>query len=589
MGDVSKLTDAIDCAKSGEKARARQLLAEVIQAEPNNEVAWLWMSGVVGSKEQQVYCLQQVLRINPNSQPALAGLSRIAPPPTQPDEPVRPRAMETPPEPRRAAEPSDNGLPLPDVPKLSSGFTGWNILDTVLPSKGAPPELGVLIAESAVAKNRIFGWAGLFLFLAAVFAFLATLGFPNPWFVAGIALVFFMAALYRFATWYLAKDLKVEVFREGLRLRKDGKTSGLFWRDVDYVKERWHKSVYQGIVHIYTHKIEIQKTNGQKLELDRSFDKIEAIGRLIQLAAADHLLPATVEQLRNNAECDFGAFTLSRAGIKRKDKFLSWEKVKSLDVDTTGSTTVKIQSVDSKWSNWATENGGGVKNLQLFLSLAYWFIHAARRPASNAAAPQEEDHGDVLYPLPITKAEAATGIQKTLYIGTSLHEQQLVVKVPAGVQSGTTYRFPGYGRPGGNGAAGTLTVAIDVEKVTSLQKRLEEIQIGVGVILMLGLVWLGFWSSLDLLSNLILAALLGGVIGTLMAIRQRLLGAISGVIGGVICLIVQVLYFALMYIFFARESFWNYEIFIVFALSVLPGFGLFALLKKLTAEKPASD
>jgi hypothetical protein len=42
-----------------------------------------------------------------------------------------------------------------------------------------------------------------------------------------------------------------------------------------------------------------------------------------------------------------------------------------------------------------------------------------------------------------------------------------------------------------------------------------------------------------------------------------------------------------MYSFFARDSFWNYEIFIVFFLSVLPGLGLFALLKKLTAEKPA--
>lgn len=593
---MSKLAQAIECAKSGDKAKARQLLAEVIQAEPNNESAWLWMSSVVGGTDQQVYCLKQVLRINPNSQPASMGLSKLTALKNQLNVQVRQNLKaENPVETNSVPESPYRAQPVPDISKWSNGFTGWSILDKVIKTNGASPELGILIAESGVAKNRILGWAALFLLLAALFGFLTALNFGDPLILLGIAFIFLIAALYRTATWYLNKDLKAEVFREGFTFRKAGKTQVVFWREIDYVKEKWEKMIYQGIIHINKHKVEIHKTDGQKLEMDRSLEKIEAIGRLIQRAVADHLLAAKVEQLKNNQDCDFGVFTISRFGIKHKNKFLPWEDIKALEVYTTGQTTVKVQKTDSKLGlSWAMENGGAIKNLYLFLDLSYWFIKAARLPVTDQVdtfvASQETDNGDVYYKLPVTKIEARDGTQKTLYVGTSLHEKQLIVKVPAGVQSGTIYRFPDYGRSrSGNGTAGTLTVEIVVEKVTPLQKKLEEIQIACGIILLMaGMMWLSMWSSLDLISSIILAILIGGVGGVLISIRQRVLGAVSGAIGGAICFILQVVYYEFMYFAFGRESFWNYEMVIVLLLSALPGFGLYALLTKLIKKKQAS-
>jgi hypothetical protein len=58
---MDKLKQATEYAKSGNKIKARQLLAELLQSEPNNELAWLWMSGVVDNTSQQRYCLEQVL------------------------------------------------------------------------------------------------------------------------------------------------------------------------------------------------------------------------------------------------------------------------------------------------------------------------------------------------------------------------------------------------------------------------------------------------------------------------------------------------------------------------------------------------
>ena len=589
---MNKLTQAIDYAKSGDKASARQLLTEIIQVEPNNELAWLWMSGVVAKTEQQAYCLEQVLRINPGNQHASQGLSRLKTlaSPSASQVPAAPEAQ-APADRVPTKESHDGAQPIPDISAWTNGFRGWSILDGVKEGIGTPSRLGLLIAESGVAENRILGWAALFILLAALFGFLAILKVLDAMILTGIALVFLGAALYRAVTWYLNKDLKVEIFREGFRFTKAGKTEEVLWREIEHVKEQWQKTVYQGIIHIYTHKVEIHKTDGQKVEMDRSIEKIEEIGRYIQLAVADHLLPIAMEQLQNDQEWDFGAFTISRVGIRHKGKnFLRWKEVKSLEVHTTGQTTLQIHRVDSsKWaSGWATENGGALKNLQLFLSLSGWFIDAANSSLTEHVrmTAQETMSGDVHYRLPVTKGEAKDGTQRTLYVGLPMQERKLLVKVPAGVQPGTIYRFPDYGRPqSGNGTAGTLSVEIVVEKVTHLQKKLLEIQMVAGIfVLLLGMMWLSLWSSFDLISSVILALVIGGLAGILISIRQRILGAVSGAVGGAVSFILQVLYYEIMYIVFGRESFWNYEVVILMMLSFLPGIGLYLLLQKITGK-----
>ena len=182
-------------------------------------------------------------------------------------------------------------------------------------AKRNSPQLGIFIAESGVAENRIFGWAALFILLAALSGFLVLIKFFDSPAMIVIALGFLAAALYRLTTWFLNKDLKIEIFREGFLLRKAGEEHSVYWRDIEYVKEQWQKTVYQGIIHIYRHKVEIFRSNGTKLELDRSFDKIEALGRWIQLAVTDHLAPQYIERLKNNEDCDFGAFKIGRAHV----------------------------------------------------------------------------------------------------------------------------------------------------------------------------------------------------------------------------------------------------------------------------------
>jgi hypothetical protein len=71
---AASLELAISAIRSGRKEEGRQLLNLLIQQNPNDERAWLWMSSVVDVDEQRARCLYHVLAINPNSEIARRGL-----------------------------------------------------------------------------------------------------------------------------------------------------------------------------------------------------------------------------------------------------------------------------------------------------------------------------------------------------------------------------------------------------------------------------------------------------------------------------------------------------------------------------------
>ncbi len=62
-----ELERAINLIRSGDKRAGRQLLAQVLRAQPQNETAWLWMSNVVDTDEQRRDCLERVLAIDPEN------------------------------------------------------------------------------------------------------------------------------------------------------------------------------------------------------------------------------------------------------------------------------------------------------------------------------------------------------------------------------------------------------------------------------------------------------------------------------------------------------------------------------------------
>jgi twitching motility two-component system response regulator PilG len=69
------LAEAITAAKLGQRQLARKLLAELVERDPRNESAWLWIAALSEDKQQAMDALVRVLDINPNNQQALNALA----------------------------------------------------------------------------------------------------------------------------------------------------------------------------------------------------------------------------------------------------------------------------------------------------------------------------------------------------------------------------------------------------------------------------------------------------------------------------------------------------------------------------------
>jgi hypothetical protein len=108
------LREAITAAKTGQRQKARDLLLALVEQEPRNEMAWLWLSEVVDDLEDKMIALENALTINPGRLQARTRLEQwrrqkieaetgqATPAADPPIAPKRPGAAETPPKPPRA-------------------------------------------------------------------------------------------------------------------------------------------------------------------------------------------------------------------------------------------------------------------------------------------------------------------------------------------------------------------------------------------------------------------------------------------------------------------------------------------------------
>ncbi len=79
--------EGITAYRAGRKDEARALLLRAVEIDQFNEQAWLWLSAVVESVDEQKTCLENVLTINPGNERAKQGLHMLmeknAPPPAK--------------------------------------------------------------------------------------------------------------------------------------------------------------------------------------------------------------------------------------------------------------------------------------------------------------------------------------------------------------------------------------------------------------------------------------------------------------------------------------------------------------------------
>jgi len=65
MSSIEALQRAIQAARAGRRVEARDMLLQIVDVDPRNELAWMWLSGLVDSLEDRMIACENVLVINP--------------------------------------------------------------------------------------------------------------------------------------------------------------------------------------------------------------------------------------------------------------------------------------------------------------------------------------------------------------------------------------------------------------------------------------------------------------------------------------------------------------------------------------------
>lgn len=77
MEENQALQQAREAIQRGDRQAGKDQLVEILERNPDNEVAWLWLSAIMDDPELEKECLERVLEINPQNQVAQKHLSRL--------------------------------------------------------------------------------------------------------------------------------------------------------------------------------------------------------------------------------------------------------------------------------------------------------------------------------------------------------------------------------------------------------------------------------------------------------------------------------------------------------------------------------
>jgi len=74
MSESGMFREALEAIEQNQRVRARDLLTRLLRVDKENIDYWLWLSTVVDSDKERLFCLKSALRIDPNNQAAQRGL-----------------------------------------------------------------------------------------------------------------------------------------------------------------------------------------------------------------------------------------------------------------------------------------------------------------------------------------------------------------------------------------------------------------------------------------------------------------------------------------------------------------------------------
>lgn len=75
MADEKALKEAIKLLRKGDKTAAREIFTDLLRSNQSNPEFWLWMSAAVETRQERIFCLENVLKLDPENSLAKRGLA----------------------------------------------------------------------------------------------------------------------------------------------------------------------------------------------------------------------------------------------------------------------------------------------------------------------------------------------------------------------------------------------------------------------------------------------------------------------------------------------------------------------------------
>jgi hypothetical protein len=291
IGDTmtsEKLRHAIELIKNGDKKGGQNLLVDVVNTDPNNETAWLWLSSVV-PQEKRIFCLEKALSINPHNIQARNQLEKF----------------------KSSGQVQST---------IATQQTKEKINEE---TKSKAPSFHTPLAKFRANFLRLVWLSLLFLILPVFFVVSGAVDVRRDW-LALIPLVILPVgiSIYRIYLLMMNFDLEILLYDDGFSYSKNGETRRYSWREIDKVWTTKYELI--SIIYIKYIKVKILDTYGKTLILDRTLRNVEKLEAIIQEQVAREKFPQAITMLQQGKQLEFGGATITKDYIKNEHDTIRW-------------------------------------------------------------------------------------------------------------------------------------------------------------------------------------------------------------------------------------------------------------------------
>ncbi|MBZ0283065.1 MAG: hypothetical protein K8L97_20170 [Anaerolineae bacterium] len=300
----------------GDLAKGRKLLTESLRLNPNNDVAWLWISKTVSDTQKKLQCVERALQVNPENQQALDLQNKLQ-------------------------GTAKNGTAKTAV---NGAKAATSTPTTKVESELETSELGNLLAKlglnwGAQLAKLVWFVGTLFLVFVCFMAYqqAETADFSTKLVFGILALLPLCGGIYILGSFVLAFGQQMEIYEDGIAHIDGDKKRAFRWSDFTDLNYQHNVMVhrYYGIpiAKYTTYDLKLMADGKKLISLTKNYSRFEDAGRVILNYVVPLILERHYAAYKRGETVQYGNIEVNREGIKQGRKSISWREIDGWKVE----------------------------------------------------------------------------------------------------------------------------------------------------------------------------------------------------------------------------------------------------------------